>query len=282
MNFTTKQFSFFSALPVISIVVRNLIKLCTMKPTDELYNSLLAAYSHFNKALFNNKLPEVIFTVQRQRGVLGYFAPDRWSSVTGNHCHEIAINPTHMGDSRVIEVLQTLVHEMVHCWQHCFGKPARSCYHNKEWAYKMIEVGLQPTSTGMPGGAITGQQMSDFPIADGMFLKSCYTLVNKGSFALPWIDRRLTPKSALLETAATQIPDHIEAADDVGYDEDTVTELLTANYSDLMPEDTFIPVQRQATKAKQKYQCPSCRTNVWGKPELYIICGECDKKFEET
>ena len=110
-----------------------------MKPTDALYQSLESAYEHFNQSLFSGTLPDVIFTVQRQKGVLGYFAPDRWTSIEGKQCHEIAINPTHIGKSRIIDVLETLVHEMVHCWQYCFGKPGRRMYHNIEWAEKTLK-----------------------------------------------------------------------------------------------------------------------------------------------
>ena len=46
-----------------------------MTPSSELYSSLQNAYSHFNKALFEGQLPEVIFTVQRNKGVMGYFSP---------------------------------------------------------------------------------------------------------------------------------------------------------------------------------------------------------------
>jgi hypothetical protein len=34
--------------------------------------------------------------------------------------------------------------------------PKRRNYHNKEWAAKMIALGLMPSSTGMVGGKITG------------------------------------------------------------------------------------------------------------------------------
>jgi len=254
-----------------------------MKPTEELYQALQVAYAHFNRTLFDEELPNVIFTVQRQKSTLGYFAPDRWSSLSGDRCHEIAINPVHMGESRLIEVLQTLVHEMVHCWQHCFGTQTQgnTCYHNKEWANKMIEVGLQPTSTGLPGGAITGQQMSDYPIKDGVFMQSCYRLVNEQSFNIPWIDRRTAPKSEMLENAASQIPDHFESQEQIPFDDASISELLTTSYSDLMPEDTFIMQTPQKVRSKQKYQCPVCFTNVWGKSDLYIICGGCDARFEE-
>ena len=59
-------------------------------------------------------------------------------------------------------MLSTLVHEMAHLWQHHFGKPSRSNYHNKEWGDKMREIGLVPSSTGAPGGKATGQRVSHY------------------------------------------------------------------------------------------------------------------------
>jgi hypothetical protein len=46
-------------------------------------------------------------------------------------------------------ILSTLVHEMVHVWQETYGNPSRRGYHNRQWAEKMREVGLQPSSTGL-------------------------------------------------------------------------------------------------------------------------------------
>jgi len=251
-----------------------------MKPTDELYKSLQSAYAHFNSVLFENKLPNVIFTVQRQKGILGYFAPERWSSLSGKHCHEIAINPSHMGESRLIEVLQTLVHEMVHCWQFCFGNASRPGYHNKEWAYKMKEIGLQPTSTGLPGGDIVGQQMSDYPIKDGAFLKACHSLVVGQSYEIPWIDRRNTPKSEIHTNATTQFVDGLL---DVVIPEHSgsnhFSEIMTSTFSEILPKDTFFH-EPQVDRKKNTYQCPVCLTKVWGKPGLNLICGDCDEEFD--
>lgn len=36
-----------------------------------------------------------------------------------------------------------------------------------------------------------------------------------------------------------------------------------------------------AARNKVKYTCPECATNVWGKPGLSIVCGECDEAFGE-
>jgi len=92
-----------------------------MTPSSELYSSLQIAYTHFNEMLFDGQLPEVIFTVQRHKGVMGYFSPKRWGSLAGRKCDEIAINPSYVGNCRLIEVMQTLVHEMVHHLQNMAG-----------------------------------------------------------------------------------------------------------------------------------------------------------------
>ncbi len=250
-----------------------------VKPTSALYDSLQLAYQHFNRALFDAALPDVIFTVQRQRGVMGYFAPERWSSVEGRHCHEIAINPTHMGESRLIEVLQTLVHEMAHCWQHCFGRPSRQCYHNREWSDKMIAIGLQPSSTGAPGGKTTGQLMSDYPLNDGRFIQACIELVKNQAFHIPWLDRRSIPKRSSREMP-TLLSEATAEVSEVDAAKVTAPQLLATIFSDLMPENTFIPLQINA-RPKQKYTCPTCMANVWGKPNLNLVCGECNIRFTE-
>jgi hypothetical protein len=266
-------------------------------PSQTLYHALTTAYDHFNRELFGESLPAVIFTVQRQKDLLGYFAPERWTSPDGDRCHEIAINPTHMGQSRVIEVLQTLVHEMVHCWQHCHGRPGRSSYHNKEWAYKMIAIGLQPSSTGEPGGDIIGQHMSDYPLDEGLFLAACHSLVKEKSFTLPWIYRmkaRLAddsdqpthnplPSSPDSATHALTHSKDVTKIDHARLFEDRAPEAyLYATYSELLPDDTFYSPPLSKTKQKTTYQCPNCLTKVWGKPELNIACNDCNCLFIPT
>lgn len=264
-----------------------------MNPTNALYQSLLDAYGHFNTALFDGKLPPVMFTVQRQKELMGYFAPDRWTSLEGTRCHEIGINPANMGRSRVVEVLQTLVHEMVHCWQYIYGKPSRSCYHNTEWAYKMIDVGLQPSDTGLPGGAITGQHMNDYPIEGGRFLLACHALVKSNGFNFPWIYRFMLPNSyAIAHQAVESLPlntnlERIKTETAVvmadfnpeALSDEAVTQYLYSSYQDILPKDTLVQL-KPAPKTKSKYQCPGCQANVWGKAGLDIVCGRCQVPFD--
>ena len=83
------------------------------------------------------------------------------------------------------EILSTLVHEQVHCWQYTHGKPSRGRYHNREWAAKMKEIGLQPSDTGKPGGRETGQRVSHYIITQGPFAVACKKLQAHG-FQLHW------------------------------------------------------------------------------------------------
>jgi hypothetical protein len=258
-----------------------------MHPSHALYQSLQTAYEHFNAELFDGQLPDVMFTVQRQKDVLGYFAPDRWSSPEGHRCHEIAINPAHMAQSRVIDVLQTLVHEMVHCWQHCHGKPGRSYYHNREWAYKMMAVGLQPSSTGAPGGHITGQHMSDYPVEDGRFIHACDSLVKNYAFRLPWIYRLALPADDNADEEKPNVPDEqavlqtqLEGSDDTVMQLPTTAPetFLHSTYRDVLPEGTFI-IPARHRPSRVKYQCPGCYVGVWGKPGIQLICGQCRMEF---
>jgi hypothetical protein len=134
------------------------------------YGGLQEAYDHFNAALFDGALPDVFITYQRKANSFGYFSPDRFSGRIGKFGkHELALNPDGFIGHSDEQIVQTLVHEMTHVWQHSFGKPSKRGYHNKEWAAKMKTIGLQPSSTGMVGGKETGQRMMDYIIPDGPF-----------------------------------------------------------------------------------------------------------------
>ena len=261
------------------------------KPSAELYDSLQTAYEHFNKHLFKGSLPAVLFTVQRQAGTLGYFIPNRWSSPEGELCHEIAINPTHIGSARVIEVLQTLVHEMVHCWQYNNGSSPSKGYHNKEWAYKMIEIGLHPSSTGKPGGEIVGMQMSDYVIDGGPFWEQSVELIKNERFRLPWICRlsNTRPFSIATEQVTPDLvrpvpasPSPLVVPESVKITETSPpTDFLFSSYQDLMPANTFFsPAPRG--KAKSKYHCSGCNLNAWAKPGVRLKCADCDILLEEA
>jgi len=74
---------------------------------------------------------------------------------------------------------------MAHVWQQAHGKAPRRSYHDRQWAGKMREIGLQPSSTGEEGGKETGQSMSHYIIPDGRYAKAYAKLAAQG-FTLHW------------------------------------------------------------------------------------------------
>jgi hypothetical protein len=145
------------------------------------YTGLQAAYDHFNAALFDRGLPDVFITYQRKANSHGYFSPDRFSGrVEKFGRHELALNPDAFIGHTDEQILQTLVHEMTHVWQHQRGTAPKSNYHDKEWSAKMKSIGLMPSSTGMPGGKETGARMSDYILPNGAFTHAYAKLAANG------------------------------------------------------------------------------------------------------
>lgn len=165
-----------------------------MTITTAEYNNLEAAYDWLNADLFSGRLPAVLLTLQRKSRAMGYFSSKRFEARgrAGEHVDELALNPATFSDQSDFEILQTLAHEMCHVWQDHFGSPSRSGYHNREWAKKMMEIGLMPSSTGQPGGKVTGQNMSDYLIPGGPFERSANKLLATG-FVISWQSREQDP-----------------------------------------------------------------------------------------
>jgi predicted SprT family Zn-dependent metalloprotease len=248
-------------------------------PTTEFYALLNQAYAHFNQWLFDNRLPWCMLTLQRSRNTMGYFSPERWVHRNGFKAHEIALNPSYFARHLIIDVLQTLVHEQCHLWQYVYGiNKSRSGYHNREWAGKMDEIGLVPSDTGEMGGRKTGQSMSDYPKSEGRFLQACIALCNQ-EYQLEWIDT----EPAWQESCQPRVKQEQEEEKEQSYLEQirlhapallqpVPTETATENINWAPPEET-------KRLSKSKYTCFHCETNVWGKPGLNIVCGNCDRQF---
>ena len=154
-------------------------------PTEEQFTALNGAYKYFNRVLLKNTLPGCILNFSRKRNTHGFLAPERWRRVGEKEftVHEISLTPTTLY-REPIKILSTLVHEMVHLWQWEFGQPSRNGYHNREWARKMIEVGLIPSDTGKPDGKQTGQSMTHYIETDGRYEKAFQKMPKK--YTLPF------------------------------------------------------------------------------------------------
>ncbi len=226
-----------------------------IRVTSREYETFQVAYDLFNAELFDGQLAGALITLQRKAGATGYYSKGSFISrqKDGRSMDEIAINPDSMSyypDD--VEIWQTLLHEMVHQWQCHHGKPSRGGYHNKEFAMKMREIGLMPSDTGSEGGKQTGQHMADYPIAGGEFLR-CVGLLNEQNIRVNW-------ESLTAATMEVQIPAMIEA----GHEEQAAEYVAS------------IAMAESKKKSKSKYSCPSCGLNAWGKPDMNLLCGDCN------
>jgi hypothetical protein len=238
-------------------------------PTLEIYQELQRAYDHFNVELFDGRLPFCLITLQRDKSTLGYFSAERFVRHSGERSDEIAMNPTYFAIRGIKDTLSTLTHEMVHLWQLHFGKPGRGRYHNRQWAEKMIAVGLPPTHNGEPGGNTTGEHMDHYIIAGGPFDKSFHRLVTE-AYRISWYDRFL-PRLGRLHAPSPH--GSLPTLDPM-----TGPDINPSPGADFVPA-LLAPARRPATRVK--YTCPSCEINVWGKPGLNIRCDDCKAALEQ-
>lgn len=206
------------------------------KPTKETYERLQQAFEHLDKALFGGTLPRPLITLQRRRHTFGYFAGARFRNEDGRTADEIALNPAHFTGRPLKDILATLAHEMVHLWQHHEGEPGRGRYHNRQWAEKMKEIGLQPTDTGEDGGKETGETVSHLIVPGGPFDQAADRLVAKG-FLIPW----------------KEVP--TEQAPSTG-------------------DGEAGPVTAEKSGKRVRYRCPDCDLKAWAKHEARLMCAD--------
>jgi len=269
-------------------------------PTRECYDTLVKAYDYFNQALFDQKLPAVVITFHRQRKIMGYASIGRWVNRSKNYKDELAVNPEYFARFPLIEICQTLCHEMVHIWQAHFGKPGRRGYHNIEWARKMTEIGLIPSSTGKPGGLNTGEYMMDYVLFEGPFHVACRKLIKTG-YELPWVDRYPIFRLDLPVTAYDEKKVSLELDKNLNCKTNTASSIseamrtqdlaageLSDSYSsgfngDFEDEDDLssLTSKPRSRSGRVKYACKVCQMLLWGKPGLNVVCGDCETKMSE-
>lgn len=239
-------------------------------PTDEAYTELRLAFDHFNKALFGGQLEVPMFTFQREKKTLGYHSKKSFvSRSTGEMVDEIAMNPAYFAIRTVKQTLSTLAHEMVHMWQEIHGHPGRGRYHNKEWAFKMREIGLEPTDTGEPGGKDVGDKMTHYIIPSGKFEVACDELLHKefpqGSgraFQISWLDRYPAERP---QRAKPGGDGELVNEDQADAEDPELVEAM--GMVEMPPEE---PVNKSN---RIGFTCPICKQNAWGKPGLVVQCG---------
>jgi predicted SprT family Zn-dependent metalloprotease len=154
--------------------------------TQAEYRAFQQAYDFFNAELFGGTLPHVLVTLQRHAKAKGYFSPERFTGrIEETAAHELALNPDSFTGRTDEAILSTLAHEMAHVWQQAHGTPSRRSYHDRQWAAKMKDIGLQPSTTGEPGGKETGQSVTHYILPAGPYARA-YAKLKATGFQLHW------------------------------------------------------------------------------------------------
>lgn len=258
----------------------------TNKPTIKAYEELQNAYDFFNKRLFDGELPALMITFQRGKKTLGYFSPERFSGES--KLSELAMNPDFFAARSLADTLSTLVHEMVHVWQHYMPvKKSRGGYHCRIWGGKMESIGLMPSNTAKVGGKKTGQQMSHYIMPNGAFQEAVLELIKDG-FSISWWD--VYGEGRIIDSAidVSILSDWTDKADG---DEELIEKLTLTASRKIQPEEgkgeggPNIELGRPITKGasnRSKYNCEGCNLNAWAKPAANLQCGDCNQKMTEV
>jgi hypothetical protein len=214
-------------------------------PTTEQNKALVQAFDFINEKIFEAGVstPMIIFT-RNANSIGGYFTAKKWHNEIGEEIHEIAINANSMRDD-IVELMGTLIHEMVHLWQQDHGTPGRGGYHNKEWAAKAKEIGLIPKDTKT--GKETGDSISTELTVGGLAEKVIADMPEE--IILPW-----------MAEAISGLPEN-------------------GNGGGAKPPEAS--EKKKNSSGRSKYKCPVCFLNAWAKPGASIICGSCDKLMIE-
>jgi hypothetical protein len=152
------------------------------------YRGWQGAYAFFNKRLFSDcPLGEnVIIVLQRHAHMRGHYAHSRYGGRNSrDEAAELCMNPDAFVERTDEQICSTLLHEMVHRWQALYGQQRSPGYHDKQWAMKMEDLGLMPSTTGAIGGKRTGKSVTHYIIPGGAFSKA-YADLAKTGFELRW------------------------------------------------------------------------------------------------
>ena len=112
------------------------------------------AFDLFNEEFFESKLPPVVITIQSQgkRSAYGWFSVNKvWSDNENMNLHEINISAEHIGSRGMVDVLQTLLHEMLHLYasENNVKETSRGgTYHNKQFKAIAENFGMEYNHEG--------------------------------------------------------------------------------------------------------------------------------------
>lgn len=210
-----------------------------ISPSGE-YKEWYAAFKSLNNYFFKGSLPEPMITIHRQRGARGYFNPEKFSRRDGlnGRAHEIGMNPDFMEGRSDADILSTFLHEMVHEWTYVTNQYPRKCYHDKVFAEKMKECGLQVVNINDWQKCQRGETVAIRETG----AKCSHEIIPGGKFEQYLRSDKVMQKGWALKWQG--VPDAPKA-------------------------------KKVSTNTREKYTCPVCNGNAWAKPDSQLVCGDC-------
>ena len=150
-------------------------------------------FDEFNTKLFKGilgeKIPECVISLQRKNNMYSEMHHKSLVDLNTNvKVSEILLNPVWFGVKPQIEILQYLVHQMVHVYQHEFGEVSQSGKHDEQFLDFANAIGLMPSDTGLPDGKpLGGKKIMCYPMVGGAFLDVANELAEAGKL-ITWFE----------------------------------------------------------------------------------------------
>jgi hypothetical protein len=121
----------------------------------------------------------------------------------------------------------------------------------------MCSIGLMPSTTGRPGGAVTGEKVAHYILVGDEFDAACHGFLEK--YRLVW------------ESAVAGANGDSQDDSQGGAQDDDSGSVGDSNEDGALTRQT-----------RTKFTCPNCGLNAWAKPDALMDCHQCSIEAHET
>jgi len=128
-------------------------------PTQEVAQHLTVCFNHYNRKLFDGKLPAPLMTLNKSKDAKPAYFIESGARMYNDKRPRICLSPNKLDKLSNIEQHSWFVRMMIKQeWRQCFPKKKvkNNSYHDGDWAKLMRRVGLKPFG-GKSGSGETGQ-----------------------------------------------------------------------------------------------------------------------------
>lgn len=220
-------------------------KMEQFRPTESQFSAYQSMFDYFNQKLWAGRLPQVILNLSRMSKAHGFFAPSRWSGS--------AASTNSLLD--VLEGRQTeLMHEISLNPDTLSREPLAVI---STLVHEMCHLERQITGKA-PRGGYHDKQWAEMMLAVG-----------------------LTPVS--YDKPGTMLGQKVSHEIEAGGAFERAFNAMPTDF--LLPFSHVAIVDKVKKKkkaaSKTKYTCSGCESNIWGKPSLVVMCGDCSDDDDE-